>query len=102
MKIASLSARPNNANEPRLSLRYAHVPGVIGQSIQSPCGCVGTGVATGLVGCGAGAGSGGAVEHAASASKAREKESGAEMFFIAMEYGQKRDARLVLISDDPV
>ena len=79
------------------------MPGVIGQSVHSPCGAVGAGegVASGLVGCGVGAGSGGAVEHAASASNVKGKSRGAELILIAKEYGQKRTARLVLISDDP-
>ena len=56
-----------------------------------------------MVGCGAGAGSGGAIEQAASASTSRGKAGkngrGIEMILIAKEYGQKRGARLVLISD---
>jgi len=104
MNIASLPAWPNSASEPRSSFRYTHAPGVIGQSIHSPLSCVGAGdgVAIGLLGSGAGAGSGGAVEQAASASKAKGKKSGAELILIVKEYGQKRGARLVLISDDPV
>lgn len=110
MKMASRSDWPNKASEPRLSLRYTHCPGVIGQSIQSPVGCTGSvagaAVATGLVGCGAGAGSGGAGEQAASASKSRgkadRKRRELEMILIAKEYGQKHGATLVLISDGPV
>ena len=104
MKTASLPVSPNSASDPRLSLRYTQLPGVIGQSIHSPFGCVNTGgaAATGLVGCGAGAGSGGAVEQDASASKSSGMDSGAGMILIVKEYGQKRGARLVLICNDPV